>query len=213
MDKTQIVKLIQKMIQNQNLRVGSLSVSSHTHNGGDSPQIQSVNVDTLTGFTFGTTNNNVYIQYDESTNTFKILEGQTPSTVNMQLGSFKNIEMLANGTGVGDHFALLFSNSPKGSQVLLDANDAILQYTPDGGTTVSGVDAYSGTVEMFTDDGTDSSSVVLTPTLLELIASGDFAIQLPSSTLPSPVEGMIAYDGTNFRGVDSSGTWKTFTLT
>lgn len=58
------------------------------------------------------------------------------------------------------------------------------------------------------NDGTHVSTEKLTSTLKQYTATGNFAVELPTSTAPSPVKGMYYFDGANFKAVDGSGTFK-----
>lgn len=184
------------------------TVPQHTHNMVDSPAVKAPSIDTSGGFTFGTKGNNVQLGYQPINNTFVIRENETPSTVNFQIYSFKNIDIFANGLDSGDHTLLSFTNSPQSSTVLLDATKGQMIYTAGLGD-VSSITLNSGQVLTQTDDSIDTSSSELTPNLLEYTASGDFAIQLPDTTAPSPVAGMIRFTAGVFYVCEITGTWRT----
>lgn len=198
------------------------SIPWHTHNGVDSSQINSYDINTNNnqGFVFGTagtTSINIqYIPFPQ--NTFYIVEGQqnlnAPSLVQFHFGDFKNVDILANGDDSIDAVSLNFRNLPKSSTVSVTATDALMSYTTGVGSNLSKINLTSADANIRVDDGINSSNMELKPGLLHLTVpiGNDFAFQLPVSTLPTPVVGMIAFDGSDFRGVDSSGTWKTFTL-
>lgn len=56
--------------------------------------------------------------------------------------------------------------------------------------------------------GVVQSASVLTNTLQFYVAAGDFALQLPNTTRPAPVEGMIAFEAGIFYACEVSGVWK-----
>lgn len=195
---------------------GTLKPSTETHNGVNSPKIDSYNINTANnqGFVFGTSSSRVNFQYDPATDTIVLIENP-PNTVSFDIGSFKDIGILAGGTDVTDAISLLFTNAPKVAGLQLKASSSLISYTTGVGSNISSLNLSSGDANIRVNNGTSAGNVELTPNLLDISATAGqpFAVWLPNAnTLPSPQPGMIAYDGTNFRGVDSSGTWKTFQL-
>lgn len=60
------------------------------------------------------------------------------------------------------------------------------------------------------DNGTDASGSSLDANLQQWVASGDFAIQLPDTTRPTAVPGMIAYEAGQFYYCVTAGVWTPF---
>lgn len=266
---------IQKAVAGLNFKV-----PLHRHTGVDAPKISSNNILTNNddGFVFLKNTDIVNFFQAQDSGTLYLLEGQTPSTIPLVIGSFSSSDFIVNGTGgtititgqsgtfiIGetitggtsgatgiitsaypnnvrvktitgtfavaetitggtsgatattsvislDELQLYFANSPKLATLTLNKSQSKILYTTGVGTNACYLDLTSGTSSTLASDGTNIAESILTAVLQKYTATGNFAIQLPQSSLPTAVEGMIAYDGTNFRGVDSAGTWKTFTL-
>lgn len=229
MDKKAIKKFIFETIQEQNSAVDVVSIASHAHKGSDSVQILSSDIDTTNGFIFDPSNG------ISSSLTFYGVQSNVPSesmgvtlfavddTFNIQpirisnerlrILGYKNIDITASGTTTGDNLLLSFGNAPQISILDLDATASLLSFTTGVGTNNSVVKLTSGDFNVRVDDGTNASNIELTPGKFELSATASFAVQLPNSnSLPSPVEGMIAYDHSNaeFVGCEVTGTWRKF---
>ncbi len=197
---------VDKIIDDKLTSFTNMTVPTHTHNAVDAPQIliQNVIIAPNSGIPFisGTNQYNVYVVADFGTSPLVI--EPSSSFINSIVGSpteGENTSQLylgaggsLNGNALGQVF--VFTNS-----LAADAEIYMESTAFDTGDS-SAIDVRP-------------AAVAITTNQLNLLASssGDFAIQLPAGTLPTAAEGMIAYDGTDFRGVDSSGTWKTFTLT
>ena len=192
-----IKQTIQDEITNQQLAVGSLSTSSHTHNGVDSPKIKSSNLNTVDGFIFGTGGNNVTISYGLSPTfqkQFTIKESSLPdlflpnnNTTNIDfiVGEFKKIILYANGTTSGDRVELNFDNNPIFGTVAIDNTSTSLTW----------------------ENNAHFVSIDLIEDVIQLGTNNNFALQFPDAPRPSPVAGMMAFQGGSFYVCKVTGVW------
>jgi hypothetical protein len=147
------------------LRKGSLSsdtanVPYHAHTGTDAPKIQSYDIATNNprGFEFKKTNNTVNFYQNPTTGTLYLLEGQTPSTVDFVMGSFKNITLLSNSNTNADHIVIAKQDGTIDNYVYIDS------------------DSVSSSVE----DGSDRTTHFILPTFVGYsTTSSDFRLRLP----------------------------------
>lgn len=204
--KNYIDQMIQKAMSDM-----AFTVPLHIHNGIDAPKILATNLNIIPEIGIPFRNNNeVYSIYSTTDPSRFVL------TPNNELFSTDMAQLFIGGMSPypENPFNRIYINTSTtdflGDGITVTANyvdgvnpDSITYINIGLNFTTSCFDGVTGFISTFT----------LTSELAQFTASDAFAILLPDATLPSPVEGMIAYDGTNFRGVDSSGTWKTFTLT
>ena len=213
--KQQVIDLIQQ--QMSGLDQGGLTnnaLYSHHHTGYDFPKVNGSDLNVIAGVGVPFPVSDASLPQTQPGYAYSMLTEGSTFVIEPNL-SFNNNAVPASLIFGNDPFqyfnTVLFnilgptSTTPNWSVIATDSTTSIAS-----SLTVS-PDIIEGQVDAGLAGGATS---VLSFDMQAWTTTGEFTLQLPATIgLPTPVPGMITFDGSDFRGVDSSGTWKTFTLT
>lgn len=207
MNEQQIIKLIQDTLAS----LTSNATSPHRHNGVDALQIPIQNILVVPNIGYPLKSNlpadpegivkqyNLYVNSNFSDSAPLILEPNSAF-----------IDEVVGSPTEGENTSQLFIG--KGGVLNGNVFGQVFTFT---NSLEADAEIYSEATAF--DTGESSAvdirplSVSVTTNIINLLASaaGTFAVQLPDVARPSPVAGMIAFQGGTFYACEVTGTWKT----
>lgn len=186
---------------------------SHHHTGNDFPKVNGQDLNMIAGIGTSFPVNDSALPQDAQGYSYSIFTNGSSLFVEPNLSFFNNFVPASISFGE-DPFHdfnnisfVIAGQTIQNPSFSVTAND--LTFSTNSSFSVQPSLVSNEVNAGFVGDATSALSF----NMQEWTATVDFALKLPDAGLPSPIPGMIAFDGSDFRGVDSSGTWKTFTLT